>query len=463
VNSSGTPYWTRSAAAANGLPPGPVYRTPWAMLAAFYADPLNYFQAAHQTFGDVVALRAWPITSISLAHPEHIKHVLLENHHAYEKGLVIAKAKVLIGDGLFTSEGDLWRRQRRLAQPAFHRQRIAAFAETMTRVAASVLDRWRSHAHSGEPFDVSAQMSALTLGVVGQALFGRALDDDADEITRALLPALELVYGRMSKIIPAPLWWPSPTSLRLRHAIGTLDRIVYDIIATRRRAPRDTGDLLSMLMQARDEESGSAMSDRQLRDEVMTFLLAGHETTAMALSWTWYLLARHPRIEERLRDEISTALNGRTPTAGDLPRLPYTRQVIQEAMRLYPPVWGFARQAMRADEVGGYRIPKYSVVNIMPWVTHRHPAFWQHPEQFHPDHFAPEQVQARPRFAYLPFSGGPRQCIGNEFALMEAQLVVAMTVQRYRLRLAVPDTTVEPEVHLTLRPRGGLPMHIRAA
>ena len=456
-------YWSRVAAAGNGLPAGPVYSTPWGMVSAFSNDPVGYFQAAFRTFGDVVSFRAWPFTSFFLAHPDHIKHVLQENNQGYVKGVVIAKLKVLVGEGLFTSEGDFWRRQRRLAQPAFHRQRLAGFADAMTTTAARVLDRWMSRVRSGEPFDVSAQMSALTLGVVGQTLFGRSLDDETDQVSRALLDALEPMNERISRLVPSPLWWPSAANRRLRRAIAALDRVVFDIIETRRRTCEDAGDLLSMLMRARDVDTGETMTDRQLRDEVMTFLLAGHETTAMALSWTWYLLARHPEIEARLAREIGTALAGRTPTVDDLPRLAYARQVVEEAMRFYPPVWGFVRQAVRPDTIAGYRIPKGSVVNIIPAVTHRHPAFWKHPDRFDPEHFAPDAVRERPRFAYLPFSGGPRLCIGNEFALMEASLVVAMTLQRYRLRLTTERPTVEAEVQLTLRPKNGLPMRVVAA
>ena len=438
-------YWSRVAPAGNGLPAGPRYTTPWAMVGAFSADPVGYFDAAFRTFGDVVSFRAWPFTSFFLAHPDHIKHVLQENNQGYVKGVVIAKLKVLIGEGLFTSEGDFWRRQRRLAQPAFHRQRLAGFADAMTTTAARVLDRWAPRVRSGEPFDVSAQMSALTLGVVGRTLFGRSLDDETDQVSRALLDALAIMDERMMAMVPPPLWWPSAANRRLRRAIAGLDRVVFDIIETRRRSLPDRGDLLAMLMQVRDEETGEGMTDRQLRDEVMTFLLAGHETTAMALSWTWYLLARHPEIETRLVAEIASALGGRVPEAADLPRL------------------GYVRQAVRTDTIAGYRIPKGAVVNIMPWVTHRHPEFWKNPRCFDPEHFAPSAVRERPRFAYLPFSGGPRLCIGNEFALMEAQLVVAMTLQRYRLRLTAERPVIEPQVQLTLRPKGGLPMRVVAA
>jgi len=458
-------FWERTTAATGDLPAGPQYRTPLGMMAAFRADPLGFFRAAFESFGDVVCFHSWPgpFKSFFVAHPDHVKHVLQEHNQRYEKGIVIAKLKILIGDGLFSSEGEFWRRQRRLAQPAFHRQRLAGFVDAMTSTTAGVLDRWAARARSGEPFDVSAQMSALTLSVVGRTLFGHGLDDAAERVARAITLALEPLNTRVLAMFPSPLWWPSAANRRLRSAIGELDRVVFDIIEARRRAGEDRGDLLSLLMQARDEDTGESMTDRQLRDEVMTFVLAGHETTAMALSWTWYLLAQHPEIEERLCAEIAKAVGDRVPTIDDLPRLQYARQVVEEVMRLYPPVWGFVRQAIQEDRIAGYRIGKGAIVNIVPYVTHRHPAFWDDPDRFDPDRFTSERVRERPKFAYLPFSGGPRLCIGNEFALMEAQLVVAMTLQRYRLRLTAERPVVEPEVQLTLRPRGGMPMRAIAA
>ena len=453
-------YWRRVHAPVQGFAPGPWYRSPWAWEAAFRADPIDYLLASFRTFGDVVCIRAVPFRSLFLAHPEHIKHVLQDNARNYVKGIVIAKMKVVIGEGLFTSEGDFWRRQRRLSQPAFHRDRLAGFATAMTETTAAMLDRWAPRARSGAPFDVAADMSALTLGIVGRALFSRVLDAEVDEVGAAQTEALAIINERAIRFFPPPTWWPSRTNRRLRRAIAVLDRVVYDIIEARRRTGEQPGDLLAMLLLARDEETGAGMTDRQLRDEVMTFLLAGHETTAVALTWTWYLLDRSSDVAERLRGEVGAAIGTRTPTLEDLPRLRYVRMVVEEAMRLYPPVWGFMRQALSEDRVGGYRIPKNSVVTISPYVTHRHPTFWDDPERFDPERFRPERSQGRPRFAYLPFSGGPRLCIGNEFALMEAQLVVAMTVQRYRLHL-VPGTRVEPESRLTLRPRGGLPMAVR--
>jgi cytochrome P450 len=459
--SSTIPQWPAATEARDGLPAGPWFRTPFAFSTAFRQDPLGFYTAAFRTFGDVVCFRSPPFRSFLVAHPDHIKHVLQENNHAYEKGVVIAKLKVLIGDGLFSSEGDFWRRQRRLAQPAFHRQRLAGFVATMTDAADAHVARWEQAARAGTPVDVAADMSRLTLGIVGRTLFSRRLDDEADAVGAVLMEALELLNHRAMSFLSSPLWWPSSANRRLRRAIAALDRVVFEIIEQRRRTGEPRDDLLGMLLQARDEDTGESMTDRQLRDEVMTFLLAGHETTAVALTWTWHLLAQHPDVEARLAVEATAALGGRTPTIEDIPRLAYARMVVEETMRLYPPVWGFMRQAVKPDVVGGYRIPKGAVLAIVPYVTHRHPAFWDDPERFDPERFTPARVRERPRFAYLPFSGGPRLCIGNEFALMEAQLVLAMVALRFRLR-AVPGVRVESESRITLRPRGGLPMTVTA-
>ncbi len=455
-------FWRTVSGPRNGFPAGPRYRTPFGMTAAFRQDPLGFYMTAFRTFGDVVGFHIGPFRSLLVVHPDHIKHVLQDNNHNYEKGVVIAKLKVLIGEGLFTSEGDFWRRQRRLTQPAFHRQRLAGFVATMTDTVRAMLDRWDPVAHSGAPLDVAGEMSRLTLGIVGRTLFSRNLDDAADEFGHTLSAVLALMNDRAMRFLPSPLWWPTPANRRLARGIRALDRVVFDIIEERRRTGAAHEDLLDMLLRARDEDTGEGMTDRQLRDEIMTFLLAGHETTAVALSWTWYLLARHPSVAESLQAEVATALGGRTPTVEDLPRLRYARMVVEEAMRLYPPVWGFFRQALGPDTLGEHAVPKGAVLFISPYVTHRHPHLWEDPERFDPERFAPDRVRDRPRFAYLPFSGGPRLCIGNEFALMEAQLAVAMTMQRYRLRL-VPGTEVEAESRVTLRPRGGMAMTVAAA
>jgi cytochrome P450 len=300
-------------------------------------------------------------------------------------------------------------------------------------------------------------MNALALTIVGETLFGRDLSGEAVQAGRALKVALEVAAHRAMSYVTSPIWWPSARNRAFRRAVRTLDALVYDVIDARRRSATPGSDLLGMFMAASDEETGERMSPRQLRDEVMTFLLAGHETTAVALAWTWYLLAEHPQVAEQVRSEVEAVLGDRAPTVEDLPRLPLARMVVAEAMRLYPPVWGIGRQAIAADRVGGYDIPAGAVVNLSPWVTHRHPAVWQDPERFDPERFRPGRERTRPRFAYFPFSGGPRLCIGEGFALMEAHLVVVMTLQRYRLVRAGVGP-IEPEPSLTLRPRGGVLM-----
>jgi cytochrome P450 len=439
--------------------PGPSYWTPFGAGRELRRDPLAFVLTLARDFGDVVCVRMGPIKMYMLFHPDHVRHVLQENHQNYVKGPIIARTKVLIGEGLFTSEGDFWRRQRRLAQPAFHRARIAGFVDTMVRTTAERLAEWE-HLR-GTTIDVAAEMSELTLTLVGRTLFGDELSADAAAAGRALRVALAFTGERAMSYVVLPVAQPTAANRAFRQALVVLDRLVYHVIARRGRSAEPGQDLLGMLMGARDEDTGEGMTPRQLRDEVMTFFLAGHETTAVALAWTWYLLARHPEIEAELRQQVTSVLGDRPPTIDDLPRLPLARMVVEEAMRLYPPVWGIGRQALREDTVGDFRLPAGSVVNLSPYATHRHPEFWQDPERFDPGRFAPDQAKERPRFAYFPFSGGPRLCIGETFALVEAQIVVAMVMQRFRLALE-PGQVAVPEVQLTVRPRGGLPMRLEA-
>jgi len=449
--------WARGRRAA----PGPRYLSPFAATRVMKRDPLGFVTELARDWGDVVRVRMGPIAVHMFFHPDAIRHVLQEHNQRYVKGPIVGRVKVLIGEGLFTSEGSFWRRQRRLAQPAFHRERIAGFVDTMVAATTERLDAWRPAVDTGDPIDVAAEMSELTLTVVGRTLFGTDLSAEAADVGAALRVALAGTSDRALEWMTAPMWVPTRRNRTLGAAIGVLDRVVYDVIEERRRVDSPSDDLLGMLMTARDVDTGDGMTTRQLRDEVMTFFLAGHETTANALSWTLYLLARNPEAEERVRSEVETVLGDRPPAYGDIPALAFTRAVIDEAMRLYPPVWGIGRQAIDADEVQGYPMPSGAVVNFSPWVTHRHPAFWPDPERFDPTRFlAP--VPARPRFAYFPFSGGPRLCIGETFALVEAQVALAMLVQRYRLTLPAGHVAM-PEVSLTLRPAGGLPMRVGAA
>lgn len=442
--------------------PGPRYLTPFGAARAVRRDPLGFMTDLARRYGDVVRIRMGPISSYAFFHPDAVRHVLRDRHERYVKGPVIARVKVLIGEGLFTSEGAFWRRQRRLAQPAFHRERIAGFVDAMVACTTERLERWAPAAHAGHTIDVAAEMSELTLTVVGRTLFGTDLSMDAPEVGVALRAALAGTADRALRWMAPPMWLPTHDNRRLRRSIAVLDRVVFDVIARRRHAAAPGDDLLGMLMTARDVDTGEGMTTRQLRDEVMTFFLAGHETTANALAWALSLVGRHADVEARLRAEIAGVLADRPPTFADVPRLAFTRAVIDEAMRLYPPVWGIGRQTIAADEVQGVPLPTGSVVTLSPWVTHRHPAFWRDPDEFDPTRFLPGAAATRLPYAYFPFSGGPRRCIGESFALVETVVVLAMLVQRYRLALP-GDWAARPDVSLTLRPAGGLPMRVEHA
>jgi cytochrome P450 len=412
----------------------------------------------YQRYGNVVAIRflIWP--TYMIFHPRDVKHVLQENHRNYSKDTYLIRfLRPLLGRGLFSNDGQSWLHQRRLMQPAFHRKQLATFGRLMTGATGSMLERWQ-HTAGNQTLDVAEEMVRLTLQIVSQALFSIDLSDETDTVGQAftalMVPFMDYIYHPVP-----PLGFPTKRNRRIQHFIRTLDRVVQEIITEHRRLGAGKDDLLSTLLEARDEETGEQMNDRQVRDEVMTLLLAGHETTSNALSWTWYLLSQHPDAERCLHAELEQVLGGRTPTVEDLPRLTYTRMVLDETLRLYPPAVGFNRKALADDEVGGYVVPANTLIWLSPYITHRHPDFWENPDVFDPERFSPERSAGRPHFAHYPFGGGPRLCIGNHFAMMEAQLVLATIAQRYRLRL-VPNHQVEPQALLTLRPRNGLPMTI---
>jgi cytochrome P450 len=439
--------------------PGRRYPTPFHFFFEARRDPLATLARARREYGDVVRMEAWPLVVHLLFAPDDIKYVLQENNRNYWKGNLVGRVKPLIGEGLFTSEGDFWRRQRRLAQPAFHRQRIESFATIMSDAGKRMLDGWESAAAQAKPFDLMEEMSRLTLSIVGRALFGIDLIGAAAHVGHNMLVALQFVSEEAFSLFPSVLAIPTPRNLRFRRARKQLDRVVLDIIERRRRDSAGGDDLLAMMMEARDAESGEGMSDRQLRDEIMTFVLAGHETTAVTLAWACLLLAQNPDVGERLRQEVAMVLAGRAPVLADLPRLELTRRVVDETLRLYPPVAVISRQTYAEDEIAGYAIPAKTGVMLSPYVTHRHPALWQEPERFDPERFTAERNAARPRFAYFPFGGGPRLCIGNELALMEAQIILAMIMQRYRVD-AVPGHAVQHEIRVTLRPRQPMLMQV---
>ncbi len=426
---------------------------------AFQQDTLKFIQTL-AAIGDVVRYRfvVWPTYLVN--HPDYIKHVLLENYRNYNKDVPINRIlKSVLGNGLITNDGASWLHQRRLIQPAFHRQRVAAFGTLMTATATEMLQRWDTRSEGDAVLDVANEMMGLTLRVVGLALFGADMGTEVDTVGRSFTTLNDfLTRAAYQPYIMLP-GVPARGKRQAQAARRELDQVVYQLIAARRAGSAERDDLLSMLLHARDEETGKSMNDRQLHDEVITLLLAGHETTAVALTWTWCLLSAHPDVESRLHAELGAVLGGRSPTTDDLPNLPYTRMVVEETMRLYPPVWSILRRAMGADQIGPYAVPAGTSIFISPYAVHRHPAFWEDPEAFDPERFTPERSAGRPHFAYVPFGGGPRQCIGNIFALTEAQLILASVAQRYRLRV-LPGLQVKPNPLITLRARGGLPMRL---
>ncbi len=428
-------------------------------LRAFAKDRLGFLERAHAEKGDVVGFNLGGRTFHLVAHPEGVKRILVDNYPNYRKetrGQDLLRT--VLGEGLVTAEGDTWKRQRRLSQPAFHKDRIAAFAPLMVQATRDALAGWEA----GSSLDAGEAFSKLTLTVVGRALMGTDLSDSASEIGSSLTFVLNELSARSVSILDYFIGTEVPTcrNRALKKAIANLDRIVDATIAERRKDPGRHQDLLGLLMAATDHEGGTGgMSDRLLRDQVMTMVLAGHETTANALTWTTYLLSKDPAVERRARAEVLEVLGDRDATFEDTLRLRYVRAVIEESMRLFPPVWTLARSVVDDDEIGGYRIPAGTFVFACPWITHRHPGIWENPEGFDPERFLEQHDESRrPRFAYFPFGGGARQCIGNTFALMEAQLILATVLQRFRLDL-LPGQRVVPEPLMTLRPKDGL--HVR--
>jgi cytochrome P450 len=392
-----------------------------------------------------------------LRHPEHIRYVLQENNKNYgRKTPGYQKLKLALGEGLVTSEGEHWLRQRRIAQPAFHKERIAKFATTMTHAANTMLARWDARTDK-EPIDVAKEMMRLTLEVVSATIFSVDVKEVAEGIGRSVTVVLRHVTDRITSILGFIDDLPTPANRRFKQALAELDDFILKSIRERRGSNRDPGDLLSMLLGARDEETGATMNDVQLRDELVTMFGAGHETTANALTWTFYLLSKHPAVERKLTQELSKVLGGRTAEIADLERLPYLRFVVKESMRLIPPVWSIGRHAAATDSVGGFEISEGAIVITSPYVTHHDPNLWDNAEGFDPERWETPRVQDLPRFAYFPFGGGPHQCIGNSFALLEAELILATILSRYRLDL-LPGHPVEMEPTITLRPRHGMKM-----
>jgi cytochrome P450 len=421
----------------------------------FKRDPLGAVIDGMRRGTALVRYRFGPFRAVLANRSEDIEHVLVKNHENYVKGRNYEPLKLTLGEGLVTSEGSLWREQRKLVQPAFHHRSLAGFADTMSRTTSELLLRW-SAAKDGA-LDIHHEMMRLTFRIVGLTLFSSDVESEADRIGEAMRFLLDWTNRRTDSIIRWPLWLPTPGNMGFRRHRRVFDELIFGLIHERRRQPpREQGDLLDMLL-------ATEMPDQLIRDEVLTLAVAGHETTANALSWTFYLLSRHPEVERRLHEEARDVLGDRPATLADLGKLELTERVIKESMRLYPPVWGFERQALREDTIAGEKIHPGTIVMMVPYTLHRDPSYWPNPEGFDPERFLADRDKQRPRFAYIPFGGGPRVCIGNAFAMMEAKIILAMIVARHRLEL-IPGHRVEPEPSITLRPRYGVQvsLHSRA-
>ncbi|WBB80697.1 cytochrome P450 [Micromonospora sp. WMMD882] len=448
---------------ARRVPPGPTGPALAKTLWMFGADRLGLMSSAARRYGDAVRLAPPPKPFYFFNHPDHAKHVLADNSQNYHKGIGQVHARRALGDGLLTSEGELWRRQRRTMQPVFQARRIAGQAAAVAEEAAGFVDRLR-RTPPGQPVDVVHELTALTLGVLGRTL----LDADLGEF-QSIGGSFEAMQDQamfeLATMSAVPMWVPLPKQLRFRRARRDLQRIVDHLVADRvARDGAGTGrdDALSRLILSTREDPDPGHGRQRMRDELVTLLLAGHETTASTLGWALYLVDRHPEVAERLHAEAVEVLGDRLPTYEDLPRLRYTNMVIEETMRLYPPVWMLSRKAQGADRVGGYDVPAGADVLICSYTLHRHPAFWSDPERFDPERFDPATPNERPRYAYLPFGAGPRFCVGNHLGLLEATFVLALIARDLRLSLT-PGHRVVPEPMLSLRVRGGLPMRVEAA
>jgi cytochrome P450 len=423
-------------------------------LAAFRAKPIQFLTRVAHDYGDLSYFRLANQDVYLLNHPDLVREILVTNQANFTKSRVLQRARVLLGDGLLTSEGSFHVRQRRLVQPAFHRDRLAAYAQVMSESAVRLRERWTD----GGTLEVSEEMMRLTLSIVGKTLFSADIESEASEIGEALTTVLKMFRMLMMPFSEYFEKLPLPSVRRFEKARARLDQTIYGLIRDRRKSGEDAGDLLSMLLLAQDEEAaGSSMTDVQVRDEALTLFLAGHETTANALTWTWYLLSQNPECETRLHLELDSVLAGRVPEMADLPQLRYTEMVFAESMRLYPPAWAIGRMSKAAFEMGGIEIGAKSICILSPYVIQRDARWFPDPERFDPERWTAEAREARPKFSYFPFGGGARVCIGERFAWMEGVLVLAAVAQKWKLRLD-PSQRVEPLPLITLRTKYGMRM-----
>lgn len=406
-----------------------------------------------QEYGDFLRFKFGPYSWLLVNEPEAVRHVLVKNHENYIKSRNYVALKLAIGKGLVTSEGQLWKQQRKLMQPIFTPKHLNGFVDTMVGCTRDMLDRW-STIEDGQVMDVHHEMMRLTFRIVGLTLMSKDLDDDADRFGRAVANVLDFANRYTESPVRLPIGFPLPAHIRFRRELAKLDGVVHPMIRERKAAKEPGNDLLGMLISASD-----TMSNEQLRDEVMTMILAGHETTAVALSWTWYFLSRNPAVARRVAQEAHEVLGDRDPTVADLDQLVYTEQVIKESMRLRPPVWAVERDALGPDVIEGHAIGKGTTVGVAAWTLHRHPQYWDNPEGFDPSRWTEERSANRPRYVYLPFGAGPRVCIGSRFAMIETKLALAMMARQFDLHL-LPGRPIHMDAGITLRPRNGIHMRV---
>ncbi|WP_369290181.1 cytochrome P450, partial [Burkholderia pseudomallei] len=438
--------------------PGPRGGLVMGNLAAYKRNPITMLLRLHQQYGDVARNRLGPFVTHALAHPDHIQYVLQENHRNYVRGRFYDNFKMFFGDGLLTTDGEFWRRHRRVVQPLFHKKQVDAHTAAVGDAALALAHRW-SALPPGKALDVVEEMMHLSLRMLGLVVFNTDVSSHAEAVGPAVRFGIEAMMpqGNLNDFIPH--WAPTRFNRRIAHARRAIDTIVAKIIADHREARCEPSDVISLLLNARDPDTGAPMTQQEVHDEVMTVFLAGHETTGAGLAWALYALAQHPAVLRQLRDELDARLGGRAPTVQDFEQLPYLSQVVDEVLRVYPPIWGFTRDLVEDDEIGGYRIPARSSVFMSPYVTHRHPAFWRNPDAFDPENFASD-APARHRFVYFPFGGGMRKCIGFQTALLQMRVLVAVVAQHFDLN-ALPGHPIELGATISLRPVHGIRLIVK--
>ena len=439
------------------LPPGPKGFPVFGSVFEPKGDTITYLRKCTREYGDIVFFRFLGVPACYISRPDYIESVLVTQSNNFVKSKDYRAMRRVLGNGLLLSEGEFWRRQRKLIQPAFHQERIAAYAQIMVGYTQRMMKSWSD----GQKLDMHEAMMRLTLSIVAKTLFDADVSHEAEDVDAALTVLMGKFLRQAGMALLLPTWVPLPTSQLLKRAVGRLDKVIYGIIEQRRASGQMAGDLLSAFLQAQDDQ-GVGMTDRQLHDEIMTLFLAGHETTANVLSWTWLLLGQNPEVEKKLVEELGRVLGGRIPTPADLPQLVYTDMVLRESMRLYPPVWVIGRRALETFRLGDYEIPADTNMLISQYLMHRDARYFPEPEKFDPQRWSAGDSRAvsLPRFAYFPFGGGPRVCIGAGFAMMEAVLLLATIAQKFQIQIA-PGEKVSMQPSVTLRPRNGIPVKLK--